>query len=61
MIDVIKLAQYAAGLRKESVATRRGRAGRNIKGSNIAKQLHAAGEPKMTGGSVFAYPRGQSV
>jgi hypothetical protein len=60
MLDAALLGKLAAAHSKTSVPQRRGRAGRTVKGSQIPKQLHAAGSPRMPGG-VIGYPRGQSV
>lgn len=61
MLDVNALGKLAAALHKTSVTRQRARAGRTVKGPSMAKQLHAAGTPRMTTPGVVAYPRGKTV
>lgn len=61
MLISILLGQLAAGLHKEAMSRQHGRAGRRIKGKDIAKQLHAAGSAKQNTQGVFSYPRGHNV
>lgn len=61
MIDTVWLGKAAADVRKQAAAKVRARAGRMVKSPNMEKHLHAAGEPKMDGGKVFAYARGRNV
>jgi hypothetical protein len=61
MFDPVQVGKLAAMLHKKAAPVRQGRAGRNVKGTNMQKHLHAAGQPKMNTPGVFAFPRGQSV
>jgi hypothetical protein len=59
MFDPIELGKAAAGVRRTK--TQQARSGRNVKGDNMQKQLHAAGKPQMNTPGVFAFPRGSKV
>jgi hypothetical protein len=61
MLDPKEIGIAAARLAKIARTTRQARAGRRVKGHNITKQLHAAGEPRMDTKGVMAYPRGSRV
>lgn len=54
-------ALAAAHRLKEAVARQRGRSGRTVKAHGAAKQLRAAGSPRMNTPGVMPYPSGFRV